>query len=298
MNRKFCFKHSFTLVELIVSLAVFSILLTVMLQFFSGAQRLWTNTESRNQLYSDARVAMDLMSTLLQNAYYAQEAAPFAIDQAEPLTSNDKENRNSSMYFGTKAKMDLGGTAAIRFVSFQRAENQNLANSAIENTAARNSALVLTVLYNDSKNVTTRKKYNDSFPPFSTGYTLDDVLDNVVGFLYDEAQNTGSKYRYQLLDNVTGLQITPYRITDSGSPGFELIPSSKLTTKKLGSANLKEAYFDYPYLVEIQLSLMDPKNFEIWKDMDATSDVAKKFRREHEYTFTRAVFLDDRHELR
>lgn len=114
MNRKFCFKHSFTLVELIVSLAVFSILLTVMLQFFSGAQRLWTNTESRNQLYSDARVAMDLMSTLLQNAYYAQEAAPFAIDQAEPLTSNDKENRNSSMYFGTKAKMDLGGKAAIR----------------------------------------------------------------------------------------------------------------------------------------------------------------------------------------
>lgn len=216
MNRKFCFKHSFTLVELIVSLAVFSILLTVMLQFFSGAQRLWSNTESRNQLYSDARVAMDLMSTLLQNAYYTQESAPFVIDQAAP----DKENRNSSMYFGTKAKMDLGGTADIRFVSFQRAENQNLANSAIENTAAKNSALVLTVLCNDSKKPTTLKKYNDSFPPFSTGYTLADVLDNVVGFLYDEAQNTGSKYRYQLLDNVTGLQITPYRITDSGSPGL------------------------------------------------------------------------------
>lgn len=290
MNRKFCFKHSFTLVELIVSLAVFSILLTVMLQFFSGAQRLWSNTESRNQLYSDARVAMDLMSTLLQNAYYTQESAPFVIDQAAP----DKENRNSSMYFGTKAKMDLGGTADIRFVSFQRAENQNLANSAIENTAAKNSALVLTVLCNDSKKPTTLKKYNDSFPPFSTGYTLADVLDNVVGFLYDEAQNTGSKYRYQLLDNVTGLQITPYRITDSGSPGFEPILSSELTTKKLGSANLKEAYFDYPYLVEIQLSLMDPKNFEIWKDMEADSKVAEKFRREHEYTFTRAVFMDNR----
>ncbi len=41
-------KSKFTLVELIVAMAVFSILLLLMLQFFSGAQRIWNGMEKRN----------------------------------------------------------------------------------------------------------------------------------------------------------------------------------------------------------------------------------------------------------
>ncbi len=281
MNQKAGLKKSFTLVELIVSLAVFSILLTVMLQFFTGAQKLWTSSESRNQLYSDARVAMDLMSTMLQNAYYAQNAAPIVINHAKATDTSGK----SSLYFGTKAKIDLGGKTDIRFITFQRGENPNQLNKNIVNTQAQDCALLLAVL-NDNE----EKKYNDSFPPFSSAYGLNDVIKNVIDFLNAEAGKANSKYRYQLLENVTGLQITPYRLCSS-APGFESIPDAKLESK----FGMTDAYFDMPYLVEIRLSLMDTKNFDLWKEMDASSDAAKKFKREHEYTFTRSVFLDDRH---
>ena len=65
-------KNRFTLVELLVSMAVFSILLVLMMQFFSGARTLWTANEKRAAIYADATVAMDLMSQLLQSTFYTE----------------------------------------------------------------------------------------------------------------------------------------------------------------------------------------------------------------------------------
>ena len=41
-------KRCFTLVELLVAMAVFSVMLLLMMQFFSGAQRIWVSTEQKN----------------------------------------------------------------------------------------------------------------------------------------------------------------------------------------------------------------------------------------------------------
>ncbi|WP_419643433.1 PilW family protein, partial [Victivallis vadensis] len=40
-------KRCFTLVELLVAMAVFSVMLLLMMQFFSGAQRIWVSTEQK-----------------------------------------------------------------------------------------------------------------------------------------------------------------------------------------------------------------------------------------------------------
>ena len=73
MSRKQYLRRRYTLVEIILALGVFSILLLVMMQFFSGAQRLWTGSESRVRTYADARVAMDLMAMQLQNIVYSPD---------------------------------------------------------------------------------------------------------------------------------------------------------------------------------------------------------------------------------
>ena len=91
-NRK---KQKFTLVELIVAMAVFSILLLLMLQFFSGAQTIWRGMEKRNEIYANARIAMDLMTTHLQNTFY-HAGIPFRL---ESKTNESTNTKSSEIYF-------------------------------------------------------------------------------------------------------------------------------------------------------------------------------------------------------
>ena len=72
----------FTLIELVVSMAVFTVLMLILLQFFSSAQKAWLTANSRAMTYENARVAMDLISRDLQGMLYndsntAQGAYPF-----------------------------------------------------------------------------------------------------------------------------------------------------------------------------------------------------------------------------
>ena len=61
-------KHKFTLVEIMVSMGVFLILLTMLLNFFSGTRQVWKSLRERNEAFENARVAMDLMSELFSTS--------------------------------------------------------------------------------------------------------------------------------------------------------------------------------------------------------------------------------------
>ena len=65
-------KFSFTLVEVIVSMAVFAILMLGLMQFFSSAQGLWTSTSNQVSTYEEARTAMNMIATDLMCAYYEE----------------------------------------------------------------------------------------------------------------------------------------------------------------------------------------------------------------------------------
>ena len=126
-------KNRFTLVELLVSMAVFSILLVLMMQFFSGARTLWTANEKRAAIYADATVAMDLMSQLLQSTFYNSDGGtPFAITgiPAADNTSTPRESGtisdtnidgwNSRIYFISNSPLELSKGGSVRYLSFQR----------------------------------------------------------------------------------------------------------------------------------------------------------------------------------
>ncbi|QSH41335.1 hypothetical protein P0136_08575 [Lentisphaerota bacterium ZTH] len=65
-----CPIKKFTLVELLVAMAIFMILSMVIMQFFNSASKVWSNTEKRNQVYADARIVMNLISNDLQAMMY------------------------------------------------------------------------------------------------------------------------------------------------------------------------------------------------------------------------------------
>ncbi len=63
-------KHFYTLVELLMAMAIFAIISVIMMRFFSSAQQIWSKASQKNVLYADARVALDIMTAELQNAMY------------------------------------------------------------------------------------------------------------------------------------------------------------------------------------------------------------------------------------
>ena len=81
-----------------VAMGIFVIMMTIMMQFFASAQKVWNASSKRNAIYSDARVAMNLMTRELECMLYENseqgDKYPFwfewtAIDSALDSTNDD-----------------------------------------------------------------------------------------------------------------------------------------------------------------------------------------------------------------
>ena len=60
----------YTIVEVMVAMGIFLVMMTIMMQFFTSAQKVWNLASKKNMLYADARVAMNLMTRELQSVLY------------------------------------------------------------------------------------------------------------------------------------------------------------------------------------------------------------------------------------
>ncbi|MFA6717189.1 MAG: hypothetical protein WCS27_17555, partial [Victivallaceae bacterium] len=63
----------YTIVEVMMAMGIFLVMMTIMMQFFTSAQEIWNNSSKRNMLYSDARVAMNLMTREIQSMLYRND---------------------------------------------------------------------------------------------------------------------------------------------------------------------------------------------------------------------------------
>ncbi len=299
-------KNRFTLVELLVSMAVFSILLVLMMQFFSGARTLWTANEKRAAIYADATVAMDLMSQLLQSTFYNEPVAvtngsgviteykggtPFAIrgipaaknsapDRPNTISDTNVDGWNSKIYFVSNSPLELSKGSSVRYLSFQRkTDNRSGAPAGI----TRN-VLELLVFSDSNKDL----RFDKHFPPFGDANGKDnpeDTLSEVTTHLVDEVFSDtttldSEKERKVVLRNVTGLKFTP--VDHKG----QMIYGSNCN--------------DLPAGIEIELSLMENeqkiREYQALKADDESSlkKLREEFRLKNEYTFRRTVWLGDR----
>lgn len=275
------FRYNFTLMELLVAMAVLAILLVLMMQFFSGAQKVWTSSEQKSNMYADARVVMDLCSVLLQNTYYDVGGYPFEIKRSLTIPSG---GWNDEICFASSSKLELKGTSDVRFFKLKR-DNTNT------------NSLFLYVYAND------KADFSYFIPPFDSSAESKvknygeavKKLNNIFSSSYGYSQ------KIELLNTVTGFQIipkaqagTPLRI---GTYSASFPPEYKVDTAGNGtSANGDGTVIqEIPFLIEFSVSLMSPENFKIWQEMQTANETAAKaYRLQHEYTFRRAVFLGNR----
>ena len=64
----------YTIVEVMVAMGIFLVMMTIMMQFFTSAQKVWNLASKKNMLYADARVAMNLMTRELQSILYDNDS--------------------------------------------------------------------------------------------------------------------------------------------------------------------------------------------------------------------------------
>jgi hypothetical protein len=67
-------RYNYTIIEVLASMGIFIILITALMQFFGSARTLWISSSRRNELYANARVALDLISNDLHNAMYQNDS--------------------------------------------------------------------------------------------------------------------------------------------------------------------------------------------------------------------------------
>ena len=67
-------KFRFTIMELIVSMSVLAVMMVIMMEFFASAQKAWVASSEQADIYDNARVALDLITSDINALYYKKSS--------------------------------------------------------------------------------------------------------------------------------------------------------------------------------------------------------------------------------
>ena len=282
--KKFRKRQFFTLVELLVSLGVFSILLIIFMQLFSSLRLVVSTSELRTATTADVRNTMDLCSTMVSTLYYSTANTvtnekghfPFV------LVSGGAANSADQLYFATKAQIDLAGSSPIRFVGFTVPNRANRLGTTGDDFCDK---LFLTVLSN-KEGSNNAEVYRQLFPQFVNAGNDLVPLSTAVGTLTDTLQtklkdnsdpSTDTDSRIKLLDNVVEFKVRLLKA--DGTP-----ESGNVITRDTRQ-------------IETVISVLADKEYKewvaLWGDKTSEPDEAKKFRVPVQTTYSRRIYVDD-----
>ncbi|HBC85409.1 MAG TPA: hypothetical protein DCZ94_00490 [Lentisphaeria bacterium] len=287
----------FTLIELIAAMGVFTVIMLILLTFFDGAQRAWTNCINRSQIYENARVAMDLIARDLQCAYYEVDKVPFW-------------NKGYTNYGGTSAVYDQQMLAFVSVTSIP--PNDNCDSKICE---------VKYQLYN----------YESTFPgadPKKEGWLMrsatGDKTDANADNVYSTTNATGKLNYYNnftVSENGAPTAVTNvFTATSSSSDDYQkVIPyvtkleftcynrqGTEIPADAIGNGSGSYT-MTFPYSVRIELTLLDQVSWNKWKALrgkrysntlkvltDSGNSTAEDIRNRSERTFVKTVVLGER----
>lgn len=316
-------KHPFTLVELIVSMAVFALLSMMVVQLFSASQKLWVSNNQKNTVSAEGRTALNLIASLLSttsacakvNAQDAQSADKITANQGgvDYLKVDAPANAPSRLYFVTKTShpgIQDGSDLSTCFVGIQVIDD-------ITSTSDPDSGCNALVM-----SVKTDKwgSYHDQFPEvqfsdiktaldsniqnFQESSTSDDNNINiarlatcVVDFkvrLYNVEPGVRSSSSSPLVDTTNLADHIADRTSYSDSRDPDTDPDdADLSTPSSDSSSGPPPY-TYPAAIELELVLMDRTHYQLYKDASATEKTQLKD--QYGCTFRRLIWLGvDRH---
>lgn len=264
MNRKR--KMSFTLLELIVAMAIFTMMMAVLFRFIDLSQRAWVDSSNRSMVYENARLAFDLISRDLQSSYYSKDTIPFWHKGATDLAWGD--NRNESLAFISTTSTPPYDNCDSKFfeIKYQLhfAEHHNDKNEGWLMRSATGDHIDPA----DGGGGNTKWNYHSNFDmsrnSASSAFTGDDtsseaysgVIPYVIDMSFICLNNDGT--------------VIPADMTGTSATNF---PSSVVVT----------------------LTLMDRFSFKKWQELDAADATNKnQFKVEHASRFRKTFFLGEK----
>ncbi len=293
----------FTLVELIVSMAVFALLATVVVQLFAASQKLWSSTTGKNELYRDARMTLDLMSDLLTNVVFvptSEEGTRFFRIYNNDVIDKDDNNKSynnfSRICFATSSNNDALTQHdiyrnSLRFVSFQVVKI-----TASTDPDKNRNCLVMQVLSDEDE-----KKFIKYFPPYDAateGLAGDDLAallgDTTKAKTKPAAQDENV---IRLLNNVVAFRV---RRVQGNTPNAsaEAIYKQTNTTEYSGTMDSGTGLHQsvLPDYLEITLEVMETQKYDeymaLYEGSFGSAD-AQKFRAQHAQIFRRYIYFGE-----
>lgn len=262
-------RQAFTLVELVVAMAIFSLMMMVLINIFTSSQRVWSTTAARNEMFENARIALDIMSRDLQVAFYGNT----------PQT-------------GTWGTPDWVNAQRVK-IATSNSELTFLANTSLpqDNTSTTPNPPYYLKYSRNSDGWLRRAAFSIwNKTTLDTGaYDKLQIWDDGNGF--DNGTNTALNTFYDITDD----SVTGYMEADDMN---NLIPYvTSLEFLCFNDENLP-FYNEFPYAVMIRLSLLDGVSWMKYQAIGEATAAGIEFRQNNERTFTKFVLIGDRGQYR
>ncbi len=111
-------KRNFTLVELLVAMAVLCIFVLGLIQFFGKTQQVMTSSSARNELYASSRVVMDMIANDIQ-CLYTDPTASNAVYMVAYVPNMSADNSDANLRLATRrAEFPPGAQSNVASVSY------------------------------------------------------------------------------------------------------------------------------------------------------------------------------------
>lgn len=285
----------FSLIELIIAMAIFAVLLVIVAQFYISAHRATSRMHEQSNTFENAKIALDLMTRDIQCVFYENSQTPFwhwsPPDPASPPSSWG-QYRNEFLAFVTATNVlpNDNCTSKLCEVKYQK-------YYATNHSDTNDGWLRRSVTGNKISDGTDNPKwnyYNNLVVGYTTTHTtvIDEItLEEVEVPIAAFTANSVSSDNYQkVIPYVVDLS---FKCFDKG--GFEITPNQTTSTSS-DAGTISE----FPFSIEITLTLMDKNSWNKWisigGDVNPKNDTGtvETFRKKHERTFKKTVLIGNR----
>ena len=273
-------KIYFTLIELVVTMAVFLVLVGIILNFYNTAFNATSSSAGNSMMFENARIAMDLITRDIQCIYYKKGAIPFwhwaPVNPASP-PATWKRYRNELLAFVSATDVPpndecISNLCEIKYQLYYSTNKTDENNGWLRRSVTGDKT-------RDGEN----KKWNFYYN-FKVGYTT-----NSDAPVSSFTANSNSSENYQkVIPYVTDLSFTCYK-----KDGTVIAPDNT-------TGNDAEVLTEFPYSVHFSLSILDKNSWGKWLSLFPDGSYpgnepasAKTFRDKHERTFTKTIFIGD-----
>ncbi|MCF7791657.1 MAG: type II secretion system GspH family protein [Victivallales bacterium] len=273
--------YHFTIVEVTVAMLVLAVLLTIIMQFFSSAQKGWSSTSGKATIFENARVALGMLNRQIQGIYYKNNVVPFYHKGSD--YDNENKYSNDMICFVAYLNEPPNDYCTSNACEVQYQLYYNTDDDTVQDTAGW-------LLMSITGNKVSTSEDNDSWNFYD--YAANNLEIYKKDGSYENAVFTGStgsrNCYYKLIPYVTEFSCKGYNSGGSIISGDEsdssVIPSSLEITLKLLSRN------DWNKWISLGANGNKNNNSVITNE----TSTAENFRNKKEHTFRRTIYIGKR----